>query len=60
MNIDSNTPNTLKIDLIIYVIVTDPSLLGAELVRTVVIDNDVFRIIQIRLTRNMMDNILSA
>ena len=61
MNIDtSNTPNTLKTDLIIYEIVSDHSLLGAELVRTVIINNDVYRLIKIRLTRDMMANILTA
>ena len=60
MNIDeSNTPNTLKTDLIIYEIVSEQSVLGAELVRTVIVNNDVFRLIKIRLTREMMRMILA-
>ena len=61
MNIDaSNTPTTLKSDIIIYQLVHDESNLGAELTRTVIINNEVFRLITIRLTRAMMTSILTA
>ena len=61
MNIDaSNTPTTLKTDIIVYELVNEESNLGAELIRTVIINNEVFRLITIRLTRAMMTSILAA
>ena len=60
MNIDaSNTPTTLKTDILVYELVNEESNLGAELVRTVIINNEVFRLIKIRLTRAMMTAILA-
>ena len=47
MNIDaSNTPTTLKTDILVYELVNEESNLGAELVRTVIINNEVFRLIK--------------
>ena len=60
MNIDaSNTPTTLKTDILVYELVNEESNLGAELVRTVIINNEVYRLITIRLTQEMMTAILA-
>ena len=60
MNIDaSNTPTTLKTDILVYELANEESNLGAELIRTVIINNEVFRLIKIRLTRAMMTAILA-